>query len=75
MDDPWSARPDDLPVSTENVVARVVDAAGRHRVEMNVGHNLAEVLIRIDNSRPVPALPEPPENAVSLVVGARNSTL
>ena len=59
---------DDFPVPTVDVVTRIFDCAGRNRVEVDVRDNLAEVLIRIDDPRSVPTLPEPSEIAVSPVV-------
>ena len=75
IDDVGITCSDDLPVPAVNVVTRIVGNAGRNRVEVDVRDDLAEVLIRFDDPRSVPALPEPPKIAVPPGVGAGDSTL
>jgi hypothetical protein len=69
------ARPDDLSMSAVHVVNWIGDDTSRDRVEMDVGDNMAEVLIGVDHARPVSALPESAKELMPPVVSAGNASL
>ena len=62
-------------MTAERVIGRIIDDAGRDRVEVDVTHDLAKVVAGIDHARPVAALPEASKIAMSLVMAAGDRTL
>ena len=64
----WPTHTHDLSVTAVVILGGVIDDAGCDRVEVDVGNDLSEVLVGVDHSRPVTALPEPAEITMAPVV-------
>ena len=56
-----------MDVTAVCVLDRIIDDTGCDRVEVHVRDGLPEVIVRIDDPRPVSALPEPSEESPTAV--------
>jgi len=66
---------DQLSMTAVPEIGRVIDDSSGDRIEVNITDDLAKVVIGIDHTRAVAALPEAAEIAVATVVVAGDSSL
>jgi hypothetical protein len=65
VDEPRFALADDLSVSAVWISSRIFHDSSCHRIEVDIGDDLSIVVLCVDDSRPVAALPESSEKAPS----------
>ena len=61
---------DEFAMSAEGMFGGIVDQTSGHWVEVNIGHDLPKVLLGVDHSGPITALPQTTESSMATVVVA-----
>ncbi len=64
-----------LSVSAERVPRGIIDHTGRYGIEMDIGDDLPEIQITVDDACPISTLPKSAQVSVAAIVAARDGSL